>query len=51
MKYFQIILILFVGGCQHMNMDGVDYLGVAEYYAVSAPHAECGPCCTLNPVE
>ena len=50
MKYFQISLLFLLGGCHH-GMEGVDYLGLAEHYAVDAPHSKCCPCCTLNPIE
>ena len=45
MKFFQIILIIFLlGGCSY-HKEEYNFLGTVPYYAISKPHAESCPCC------
>ena len=45
MKFFQIILIIFLlGGCSYRTEE-FNYLGTAPFYAIDKPHAESCPCC------
>tara|TARA_R110002051_G_C8617477_1_gene482788 strand:- start:106 stop:303 length:198 start_codon:yes stop_codon:yes gene_type:complete len=50
MKFFQIILIFLLGGCNYK--EGVDYIGASPFYAINKPHASgCGCCNVLVPSE